>query len=77
VPCPPGTFSPVAGDACTECPDGEFQDGFGQTTVKIFANYEKIFLKFVVFSIALARQDTILSIVGDYSYKIGIKRLSF
>jgi hypothetical protein len=31
VPCPPGTFSSAAGDTCTECLDGKFQDGFGQT----------------------------------------------
>ena len=34
MPCPPGTFSSAADDTCTECPDGEFQDGFGQTTCK-------------------------------------------
>ena len=44
--------------------------------VEISTNYEKIILNFVVFSITLTRQGTILPVVrGNNSYQKGIERI--
>ena len=34
MPCPPGMFS-TDGNTCKECPDGEFQNVYGQSECKM------------------------------------------